>query len=208
MWRTAGERAPDHAITAEDPLVIDLDAILLDAHSEKECAATTFKKGFGFHPLLAFADHGAGGTGEPLAELLRAGNAGANSAADHKQVLAAALAQLPFQPGYRIGRKVLVRTDSGGGTHISRLLHRPASPVLARVRAHRHHRRRHRHDARTRVDTGIRRRRRSTSRCVGRRGHRDGRADRLACRYAVDRAQKGAHTPARSYGSPTSTGCG
>ncbi len=116
-WRAAGDQAPDYAITAENPLTIDLDATLLDAHSEKECAAPTFKKGYGFHPLLAFADHGPDGTGEPVAELLRAGNAGANTAADHKQVLAAAIAQLPWQPGYRIGRKVLVRTDSGGGTH-------------------------------------------------------------------------------------------
>ncbi|MEV0299480.1 IS1380 family transposase [Nocardia sp. NPDC050710] len=116
-WQSAGEQAPDHAITAENPLIIDLDATLLDSHSEKECAAPTFKKGFGFHPLLAFADHGPDGTGEPVAELLRPGNAGANTAADHKTVLAAALAQLPWQPGYRVGRKVLVRTDSGGGTH-------------------------------------------------------------------------------------------
>ncbi|WP_067905229.1 IS1380 family transposase [Nocardia vaccinii] len=116
-WRAAGEQAPDHAITAEDPLTIDLDATLLDSHSEKECAAPTFKKGFGFHPLLAFADHGPDGTGEPVAELLRPGNAGANTAADHKTVLASAIAQLPWHPGYRVGRKVLVRTDSGGGTH-------------------------------------------------------------------------------------------
>jgi hypothetical protein len=116
-WRGAGDQAPDHAITAENPLTIDLDATLLDAHSEKECAAPTFKKGYGFHPLLAFADHGPDGTGEPVAELLRPGNAGANTAADHKQVLAAAIAQLPWQPGYRVGKKVLVRTDSGGGTH-------------------------------------------------------------------------------------------
>ncbi|WP_433566789.1 IS1380 family transposase [Nocardia sp. CA-151230] len=116
-WQAAGDRAPDHAITASDPLSIDLDATLLDSHSEKECAAPTYKKGYGFHPLLAFADHGLDGTGEPLAELLRPGNAGANTAADHKRVLAAAIAQLPWRPDYRVGRKVLVRTDSGGGTH-------------------------------------------------------------------------------------------
>ena len=116
-WQAAGERAPDHRITAEHPLTIDLDATLLDSHSEKQCAAPTYKKGFGFHPLLAFADHGPDGTGEPVAELLRPGNSGANTAVDHKKVLAAALRQLPWQPGYRVGRKVLVRTDSGGGTH-------------------------------------------------------------------------------------------
>jgi hypothetical protein len=49
--------------------------------------------------------------------MLRPGNAGANTAADYKTVLAAALEQLPWRPGYRVGRKVLVRTDAGGGTH-------------------------------------------------------------------------------------------
>jgi hypothetical protein len=116
-WDRAGAHAPDHGINADHPLIIDLDATLLDAHSDKEHAAPTFKKGFGFHPLGAWADHGPDGTGEPLAILLRPGNAGSNTAADHTSVLAAALNQLPFQPGYRVGRKVLVRTDSGGGTH-------------------------------------------------------------------------------------------
>jgi hypothetical protein len=35
------------------PLVIDIDATLVDAHSEKQGAAPTFKGGFGFHPLAA-----------------------------------------------------------------------------------------------------------------------------------------------------------
>jgi hypothetical protein len=116
-WSAAGDRAPDHGIDAEHPLIIDLDATLLDAHSEKERAAPTFKRGFGFHPLLAFIDHGSDGTGEPAAALLRAGNAGANTAADHKKVLHDAIAQLPWQPGYRVGKKILVRADAGGGTH-------------------------------------------------------------------------------------------
>jgi hypothetical protein len=67
--------------------------------------------------LCAFVDHGPAGTGEPLAMLLRPGNAGANTAADHKTVLADALAQLPYVNGYRVGRTVLIRTDAGGGTH-------------------------------------------------------------------------------------------
>ncbi len=116
-WPKAGTQAPDHGIDAEHPLIIDLDATLLDAHSEKDCAAPTFKRGYGFHPLLAFIDHGTDGTGEPAAALLRPGNAGSNTAADHKRVLHDALEQLPWQPGYRVGRKVLVRTDAGGGTH-------------------------------------------------------------------------------------------
>jgi hypothetical protein len=116
-WDRAGQHAPDHGIDADHPLVIDLDATLLDAHSEKEHAAPTFKKGFGFHPLGSWVDHGLAGAGEPLVMQLRPGNAGSNTAADHKTVLAAALDQLPWQSGYRVGRKVLVRTDSGGGTH-------------------------------------------------------------------------------------------
>lgn len=116
-WERAGDRAPDHGIDADDPIIIDLDATLVTAHSDKEWAAPTFKHGYGFHPLGAWADHGAEGTGEPLVIMLRPGNAGSNTAADHKRVLADALTQLPFQPGYRVGRKVLVRTDSGGGTH-------------------------------------------------------------------------------------------
>ena len=116
-WTAAGEHAADHGIDAEHPLILDMDATLLDSHSEKQSAAPTYKRGFGFHPLLGFFDHGTDGTGEPAAALLRPGNAGANTAADHKRVLAEALKQLPWDPGYRVGRKVLVRTDSGGGTH-------------------------------------------------------------------------------------------
>ena len=63
-----GSDAPDHGIDAEQPLIIDLDATLVTAHSEKERAAPTFKRGFGFHPLLAFVDHGPGGTGEPVGD--------------------------------------------------------------------------------------------------------------------------------------------
>ena len=97
------------------PLVIDIDATLVTSHSEKESAAPTFKRGFGFHQLWAFVDHGAEGTGEPLAFLLRAGNAGSNTVADHKAVIRAALAQLPG--GHSRGKKVLVRIDGAGGTH-------------------------------------------------------------------------------------------
>jgi hypothetical protein len=68
---------------------------LITAHCEKEQAAPTFKRGFGFHPLLTFADHGSDGTGEPLSFLLRKGNAGSNTGADHIQVLRQAFAQLP-----------------------------------------------------------------------------------------------------------------
>jgi len=117
-WTLAGPHAPDHAATAKAPVVIDLDATLVTAHSEKEQASRTWKKGFGFHPLCAFIDHGADGTGEPLAIRLRTGRAGSNTAADHIGVTRQALAQLPdHQPGTRPGRRVLVRTDGAGATH-------------------------------------------------------------------------------------------
>jgi hypothetical protein len=89
VWGWAGAPVQDGKV------VIDLDATVVIAHSDKESATRTWKKTFGFHPLLSYADHGAGGTGEPLAGLLRPGNAGSNTAADHIEVFDAALAQLP-----------------------------------------------------------------------------------------------------------------
>ena len=91
-------------------IILDIDATLLTAHSEKERAAGTYKGGFGFHPLLCCEAT----TGEALAGVLRPGNAGANTAADHVTVLELALAQLPqgaLNPG------TLVRCDSAGATH-------------------------------------------------------------------------------------------
>jgi hypothetical protein len=118
VWDLAGTDAPDDNATAKDPLTIDLDATLITAHSEKELAAATFKRGFGHHPIGAWVDHGPGGTGEPLAMLLRKGNAGSNTAVDHIEVTKAALRQLPSTgPDRRPGRKVLIRTDGAGGTH-------------------------------------------------------------------------------------------
>jgi hypothetical protein len=102
-------------VPAEGLVPLDIDGSVLIAHSEKECAAPTFKSTFGFHPLLAFVDHTAAGSGpggEPLAAVLRTGSAGANNAADHIEVLGLALAQLPAE----VRGRVLVRTDSGGGT--------------------------------------------------------------------------------------------
>lgn len=93
-------------------VIVDIDATLVIAHSEKELASPTFKRGFGFHPILAFADHGPGGTGTPLAGILRPGRAGSNTATDHITVLRQALDQLDPEQASR----VLVRTDSAGGT--------------------------------------------------------------------------------------------
>ena len=118
VWALAGAHAPDHATDVSSPLIIDLDATLVAAHSEKEHAAPTFKRGYGFHPLCGFVDHGQAGTGEPLAIMLRPGNAGSNTAADHITVTRKALAQVPgHQPGTRPGRKVLIRVDAAGATH-------------------------------------------------------------------------------------------
>jgi hypothetical protein len=109
-WSLAGDAAPG----AGGRLVtMDIDATLVTAFSEKELATPTWKKTFGFHPLTAFADHGAEGSGEPLAIVLRPGNAGSNTAADHIEAARLGVAQLPRH----LRRRVLIRTDSGGGTH-------------------------------------------------------------------------------------------
>lgn len=96
---------------APERLTIDVDATLVCAHSEKEQAAGNYKGGYGFHPLQAYADE----TREALAGMLRPGNAGANSAADHITVLDRALEQIPAQHIEQI--EILVRADSAGATH-------------------------------------------------------------------------------------------
>jgi hypothetical protein len=90
-------------------LVIDLDATLVTASSDKEGAAPTWKMGYGFHPLGAWLAN----TRECLAMLLRPGNAGSNTFTDHKEVLAAAIRQVPS----RFRRKILVRVDGAGASH-------------------------------------------------------------------------------------------
>jgi Transposase DDE domain group 1 len=90
-------------------LVIDMDATLVTASSDKEGAAPTWKKGYGFHPLGAWLAN----TRECLAMLLRPGNAGSNTFTDHKEVLAAALRQVPAP----FRRKILVRVDGAGASH-------------------------------------------------------------------------------------------
>ncbi|MEO3766761.1 IS1380 family transposase [Streptomyces sp. B5E4] len=110
-WSLAGSRAPD----TSGQVIVDLDGVLVVSHSDKQDAAPTWKKTYGHHPLMAFVDHGPGGTGEPVATLLRPGNAGSNTAADHITTARLALAQLPKK--YRRGRQTLIRCDSAGGTH-------------------------------------------------------------------------------------------
>lgn len=115
-WAATGGHAPNATASAMTPVVVDLDATLITAHSDKEDARPTFKRGYGFHPLCAFADHGTDGSGEALVIKLRPGNAGSNTAKDHIAVVKQALAQLPGVDVRRPGKKVLIRTDGGGGT--------------------------------------------------------------------------------------------
>ena len=116
VWRRSS------VTTGTDPVVLDIDASLVEIHSEnKEEAAPNFKGGYGFHPMFCFAD----ATGETLSALLRSGNAGANAVADHVTVLDGAIAQLPetIARGHRAGddphlvnRELIVRADSAGCT--------------------------------------------------------------------------------------------
>lgn len=92
-------------------IVLDIDSTLVSSHSDKEHAAPTYKRGFGFHPILCAAG------GEILAGQLRPGNAGANTAADHIGVLVDALDQLPEDLREDPTTPILVRADSAGATH-------------------------------------------------------------------------------------------
>jgi hypothetical protein len=117
VWRRTG------MIDSDEAVFLDLDASLVEIHSEnKEQAAPTYKGGFGFAPFFAFVD----GTGECVAALLRPGNAGANTIADHLAVLDAGIAQLPVEvrAGHEPGdtaehglRRIVARADSAGCTH-------------------------------------------------------------------------------------------
>jgi hypothetical protein len=116
VWRRTG------ATKGRGPIYLDIDASLVQIHSEnKELTGPNYRGGFGFHPLLCFADC----TGEALAGMLRPGNAGANTACDHVTVLDDAIAQLPegiargHHPGddpSLVKRKVVIRADSAGCT--------------------------------------------------------------------------------------------
>jgi hypothetical protein len=116
LW-SALARVREHAwalgATPAGPLILDLDATLIDAHSDKQGAAPTYKHGFGFHPLGCWLDRGDG-TGEALAVILPPGNAASNTAQDHLDVLAMALLALPK---HARDQPILVRADSAGATH-------------------------------------------------------------------------------------------
>jgi hypothetical protein len=101
-------------------VVLDVDASLVEIHSEnKEKAAPSYKGGYGFHPMLCFLD----ASGEALAGMLRPGNAAANSGADQLAVIDSAIAQLPeeWRRGHgpaddptTTAHPVLVRADTAG----------------------------------------------------------------------------------------------
>ena len=107
---------------AKDPVFLDIDATLLQVHSEnKQNAAPTYKRTYGFHPMLCFAD----ATGEALSGILRPGSDGANDVADHVSVLDDAIAQLPeaIRAGHHVdddsnpfARTLIARADSAGCT--------------------------------------------------------------------------------------------
>jgi Transposase DDE domain group 1 len=114
----AAGAAPDH----DGWLHLDVDATITIDHSDnKENAAATWKHTFGMHPLLVFLDRRDIAAGEALAGLLRPGNAGSNTSADHITVLRQALDQLP--PHYRPDPenpdtpRLLIRSDSAGASH-------------------------------------------------------------------------------------------
>lgn len=114
--RQARESAWAAGAEPEGPLFVDLDPTLIEAGSEKEGAAGTFKGGFGFHPMLAFLDRpGDPCGGEPPAGLLRPGNAGANTVADQIAVAEEALEQLPADVA--VEAEIVLRFDSAGATH-------------------------------------------------------------------------------------------
>jgi len=109
-WKLGARPQRREGAEQAERTVIDIDATLIGAHSEKEGAQGTFKKGFGHHPLLCYLD----GSGEAPAGILREGKAGSNTAADHIAVLDLALEQLDEQA---LEGEILVRADGAGSTH-------------------------------------------------------------------------------------------
>jgi hypothetical protein len=114
--RAAAWKAGLCPVRSSGPLILDFDATLVEAHSEKTGAAPTYKGGYGFSPLACFLD----ATNEALAMLLRPGNSSAQNGDDHIEVLDLALAQLPVKPkgaDPEGGVTMLARTDAGGLSH-------------------------------------------------------------------------------------------
>jgi len=133
-WRTVAKRAPAQlaelratrararervwkcGAAPKGKLTVDFDSTLVDAHSEKEWAAGTYKHGFGFHPLVAYVGVSGESSPEPLAGILRRGDASPGEAEDHLTVLKEVLAQLP-EPWRDEECPKLARSDSAGASH-------------------------------------------------------------------------------------------
>lgn len=109
VWARRRPLAGTAGARAGGQVIVDIDATLVTAHSDKEGAEPTFKRGFGFAPMCSFVDHGADGTGEPLALDLRPGSASPWNSTDHITTLNNALAQIPEHER----SQVLVRADTG-----------------------------------------------------------------------------------------------
>jgi Transposase DDE domain group 1 len=118
----ARARAWQAGMAPAGPLIIDIDASLISTHTEKDGTAGTYAGGWGFHPLLAFLDS----TREPLAALLRPGNAPAHTAADHITVLELALAQIRRRRA-RASRSWFAATAPGPRTRSPTRAPRPGS---------------------------------------------------------------------------------
>jgi hypothetical protein len=109
VWKHRRPLADTPGKRAGGQVIVDIDATLVTAHSDKEGAEPTFKRGFGFAPMCSFVDHGEHGTGEALALDLRPGKASPWNSKDHVTALNNAVAQLP--EGEQ--QQVLVRADTG-----------------------------------------------------------------------------------------------
>jgi Transposase DDE domain group 1 len=133
-WRTVAKRAPTRLAEMRETrararkrvwecgaapkgrLTVDFDSTLVDSHSDKEWAAGTYKHGFGFHPLVAYVDVSGQSSPEPLAGILRRGDASPGEASDHLNLLEEVLAQVP-EPWRDRESPKLARSDSAGASH-------------------------------------------------------------------------------------------
>jgi hypothetical protein len=167
---------------APERVTIEVDATLIASHSEKEGAAGNYKGGYGFHPLMAYCDE----TGEALAAILRPGNAGSNTAADHISVIQDALAQIPAELIESI--EIVVRADSAGATHeVMEFCREHRLRYSVWLRANRSGARRDREDSRERVGLRARDGRQRACQRPDRRDHRPTGPERMADGVAADR---------------------
>ena len=112
--------------------VVDFDGTLITSHSDKAGAEPTYKRGFGFHPLLAFLD----ATGEAL---------GRDPAPRQRRVEHRGRSRRVARPwSWRSSRstrrevEVIARADSAGSDpRVHRCLRRSERAVQCRSRSHR-----------------------------------------------------------------------